>query len=108
MDLASKKCVPCEGGVVPFTKAQVQPYLSVVPGWELGEDGKSIHREYRFPDFKQALAFVNKVGAIAEDEGHHPDIMLGWGKVALALTTHAIKGLSENDFILAYKIDMKK
>ncbi len=105
MDLANKKCVPCEGGIDPFTSEQAKPYLDVVPGWTLAMDGKSIHRDYNFPDFKQALAFVNRVGGIAESEGHHPDIMLGWGKASISLTTHAIKGLSENDFILAYKID---
>jgi 4a-hydroxytetrahydrobiopterin dehydratase len=105
MDLAHKKCVPCEGGIDPFTREQAAPYLAVVPGWELDGRSTSIHREYRFSDFKAALAFVNKVGAIAESEGHHPDIELGWGKVAITLSTHAIKGLSENDFIVAYKID---
>ncbi len=105
MDLAHKKCVPCEGGIDPFNTEQAAPYLAVVPGWEMSADGTSIHREYTFPDFKKALDFVNGVGAIAESEGHHPDIVLQWGKVAISLSTHAIKGLSENDFILAYKID---
>lgn len=105
MDLGSKKCVPCEGGIDPFTAEQATPYLAVIPGWQLASDAKSIHREYRFKDFKEALVFVNRVGDLAEREGHHPDIALGWGKVGIVLTTHAIKGLSENDFILAYKID---
>ncbi len=105
MDLGSKKCVPCEGGIDPFDQEQIKPYLEVVPGWKVSDDSTSIHRDYTFKDFAEALAFVNKVGSIAESEGHHPDITLGWGKVGITLTTHAIKGLSENDFILAYKID---
>lgn len=108
MDLASKKCVPCEGGIDPFTAEQAAPYLAAVPGWSMAQDSLSIHRDYTFKDFAEALAFVNKVGAIAESEGHHPDINLGWGKVGLTLMTHAIKGLSENDFILAYKIDNQR
>lgn len=105
MDLGSKHCVPCEGGVQPFTHEQVKPYLAVVSGWTVDSDGKSIARAFKFRDFKSALAFVNKIGDIAEAEGHHPDIELGWGRVHVELSTHAIKGLSENDFIVAYKID---
>ncbi len=108
MDLGSKKCQPCEGGVAPFTRAQAEQYLEQVSGWQLAEDAKRISKRYKFPDFKRALDFVNQVGALAEDEGHHPDIMLSWGKVNLELSTHAIGGLSENDFILAYKIDHPK
>ena len=105
MDLASKHCVPCEGGVAPFTEQQAQPYLSATPGWSLGSDGTNIVRAFKFRNFNDALAFVNRVGAIAEEEGHHPDLELGWGRVHISLSTHAIKGLSENDFILAYKIN---
>lgn len=78
--------------------------LTAVPGWSIAEDGLSIHRLFTFKDFKEALAFTNQIGALAEDEGHHPDIELAWGKVAVTLSTHAIGGLSENDFILAAKI----
>ena len=90
MDLANKKCKPCEGGVKPFSRSEADPYLKVVPGWSLGDDGKSIYRRYAFPNFKKALAFVNTVGDIAESEGHHPDIELGWGKVIIHLSTHSI------------------
>ena len=104
MDLTAKKCVACEGGVPPLSGALLEPYLKEVTGWEV-VDGKKIRKVFTFPDFKSALAFVNKVGDIAESEGHHPDIQFGWGKVVIELTTHAIGGLSENDFILAAKID---
>lgn len=104
--LLSKKCVPCEGGIPPFTPEEVQQYLSQVPGWSAAGDSKNISREFRFKDFKEALAFVNQVGALAESEGHHPDIHLhGWNKVRLLHSTHAIGGLSENDFILAAKVN---
>ena len=104
MNLTSKKCVACEGGVPPLSGTLLEPYLKEVMGWEV-VDGKKIRKVFTFPDFKGALAFVNKVGEIAEAEGHHPGIQLGWGKVVIELTTHAIGGLSENDFILAAKID---
>lgn len=105
-ELAKKKCVPCEGGVAPLTPAQAQammPELNLE--WMLIDDARLLVRELQFKDFAEALAFVNQVGAIAEAEGHHPDISFGWGRVAIELTTHAIEGLSENDFIVAAKID---
>lgn len=105
MDLTAKKCVACEGGIPPLSGALLKKYLGEVKGWALAEDGEKIRKEFAFPDFKSALAFVDKVGARAEEEGHHPDIRLGWGKAIIELTTHAIGGLSENDFILAAKID---
>ena len=105
IDLAHKKCKPCDGGVLPFTEKQAQDYLNVTSGWVLNKDGKSIRKHYKFGNFKTALDFVNAVGAVAESENHHPDIVLKWGSVDIELSTHAIKGLSENDFILAYKID---
>lgn len=92
----------------PLNKIEAEVLLKQVPGWSLNEDTAHISREYTFKDFKKALAFVNGVGAIAEEEGHHPDVALSWGRVEIRLTTHAIKGLSENDFILAAKIDAKK
>ncbi|MBI3486038.1 4a-hydroxytetrahydrobiopterin dehydratase [Candidatus Daviesbacteria bacterium] len=105
LDLASKHCKPCEGGTAPFKKEEYQPYLKSVPKWK-DVEGKTIERNFKFENFKHALDFVNKVGAIAEEEGHHPDIYLhSFNKVKLTLTTHAISGLSENDFILASKID---
>lgn len=104
MDLTAKKCVACEGGVLPLSGVALEPYLQEVAGWNVVES-KKIRKEFTFPDFKSALAFVNKVGEIAESEGHHPDIQLGWGRVVVEIWTHAIGGLSENDFILAAKID---
>jgi len=104
-DLAEKKCVPCEGGVPPLDEPTARRYLASLTGWNLA-DGKRIRKEFAFKDFARALAFVNRVGAIAEAEGHHPDILIhSWNRVRLDITTHAIGGLSENDFILAAKID---
>jgi 4a-hydroxytetrahydrobiopterin dehydratase len=105
MDLAQKKCVPCEGGAVPLERAEAETLLKQVSGWSLGADGKKISKEFKFKDFLEAMAFANKITPIAEAEGHHPDLSIGWGKVGVELTTHAIGGLSENDFILAAKID---
>lgn len=106
MNLTEQKCVPCEGGVDPMTRSDAEAMLDFhLKGWTISDDTKSISKKYTFKDFKEALDFVNKVGAIAEKEGHHPDIELGWGKVNITLTTHAIGGLSQNDFIIAAKID---
>ena len=102
--LAKKKCVPCEGGVLPMPPEKSRQYLSQVLGWELIED-KKIRKEFKFADFKQSLDFVNKVGKIAEEEQHHPNITIIYNKVVISLTTHAIGGLSENDFIMAAKIN---
>ena len=104
-DLVQKKCVPCEGGTIPLQSAQIQEYLSQLKtAWDVIEQ-KKIRKEFKFKDFKEALDFVNKVGELAEQENHHPDISLAWGKVVVELSTHAINGLSENDFILAAKIE---
>jgi len=102
--LADKKCVPCRGGVPPLNGEALTTLHEQVPEWKV-ENQHHIHREFRFPDFKQALAFVNRVGEIAEQEGHHPDILLTWGKAAITLWTHKIDGLTESDFIMAAKID---
>jgi 4a-hydroxytetrahydrobiopterin dehydratase len=104
MDLAKKHCVPCEGGVDPLNPDRVPNYLKLVPGWTTA-DGKKITREFKFKDFKEAIAFVNKVADIAESESHHPDIHLFYNLVRLELSTHAIHGLHENDFVLAAKIN---
>jgi len=104
-DLAQKKCVACEGFETPFVREEAVVLLKQVKNWKLADDAKSISKEFTFKNFADALSFANKVGAIAEDEGHHPDLAVSWGKVGVFLTTHAIKGLSENDFILAAKID---
>lgn len=106
MVLTEKKCMPCEGGVQPFTEAQIQEYLSQLKtGWEV-LDAKKIHKNFRFQDFKEAMGFLNKVADIAEQENHHPDMrVFGYKNVEIELSTHAIGGLSENDFILAAKIE---
>lgn len=105
-DLTHKRCAPCEGGILRLDEAQVREHLRAVPHWRLGEDGKSIRREWRVKDFVTALDFFTRIGGLAEAEDHHPDLHLtGYRNVAIELSTHAIKGLSENDFILAAKID---
>jgi len=104
-DLLKKKCVPCEGGALPLDKVQAEKYMHMVTGWELSEDGKNITKTFKFKDFIGAINFVNKISEIAESEGHHPDINVRYNKVKLILSTHAVGGLSENDFILAAKID---
>lgn len=103
--LSQKHCVPCEDWVAPLTKEKYEPLLEQIIRWEVSDE-KLIWKEYKFKNFKEALGFVNKVGAIAEKEDHHPNIYLhNWNRVKIELTTHNIKGLSENDFILASKIN---
>ena len=107
-DLANKKCVPCEGNIPPFNTEEIHKYLKKVDGWEVLKDGKNIYyleKKFVFKDFLGSQNFVNEVGKISEQEGHHPDILFGWGYAKINISTHAIKGLSENDFILAAKID---
>ena len=104
-DLAKKKCVPCEAGAAPLTKEEAEKTLQQVKDWKLSGDAKHISREFAFANFLDAMAFANKITAVAEEEGHHPDLHISWGKVGVELSTHSIKGLSENDFILAAKID---
>ena len=104
-ELAKRHCAPCHGGTPRLTGGNLTWMASQLDaGWQLEGEAK-LRRGFRFPDFASALAFVNQVGAIAEAEGHHPDILLGWGKVEIELWTHAIDGLSDSDFILAAKID---
>lgn len=105
MALTDQTCVPCESGTMPLTIPEAQTLLKDIPSWTLSPDVKKISREFKFKNFAEALAFTNKVGTLAESEGHHPDLTLGWGKVGITLTTHAISGLSVNDFIVAAKID---
>ncbi len=103
--LAEKKCVPCQAGAEPLKgKALQEIHDQLDNGWELVEQTR-IEKEFRFDDFRQALAFVDRVGELAESEGHHPDLLLSWGRVKVTLWTHKIKGLHENDFVLAAKID---
>jgi 4a-hydroxytetrahydrobiopterin dehydratase len=105
--LIDKKCKPCEGGVAPLTESQARGFMKQLKAdWELLEGGKEIRKGYRFKNFKETMEFVNLVAAVAEGEGHHPDMEVSWGKCVIRLSTHAIKGLSENDFILAAKIDV--
>jgi 4a-hydroxytetrahydrobiopterin dehydratase len=105
-ELSHQHCKPCEGGVPPMTAKRVQELQGALPQWKLAGDGKAIRREWRMLDFAAALAFFNAIGAIAEAEDHHPDLHLtGYRNAAVELSTHAIGGLSENDFILAAKID---
>jgi 4a-hydroxytetrahydrobiopterin dehydratase len=104
MSLSGKTCVPCRGGVPPLTADEIRPLAAQVEHWTV-TGNHHIEKELAFPDFKNALAFVNKVGAIAEAQGHHPDIFLAWGKVGVKIWTHKIDGLTESDFILAAKID---
>jgi 4a-hydroxytetrahydrobiopterin dehydratase len=103
-DLTQKHCVPCEGGTLPFPPNAIAEYMPKVPLWKSVED-KNIAREFEFKDFKEAMVFVNKVAEIANAEDHHPDMYIFYNKVRLELSTHAIGGLSENDFIMAAKID---
>lgn len=103
-ELTKKKCEPCQKGTPPLTGEPLDSLMQQLEGWEL-IDEKKITKKYTFQDFAQALAFVNKVGALAESEGHHPDISFGWGKVKISLMTHKIGGLSESDFIFAAKCD---
>ena len=107
-DLLTKKCLPCEGGVTPFDISEIHKYQKKVDGWDITEDKNKIFfllKKFEFENFIESQNFVNKVGKISEEEGHHPDISFGWGYAEIKITTHAIKGLSENDFILAAKID---
>lgn len=105
-DLTRKKCVPCEGGAQPLAAPEVQQLLTAVPDWKLVSNGKAIQRSWKCRDFVSALKFVNSVGEIAEKEDHHPDIHItGYRNLTIEMSTHAINGLSENDFILAAKID---
>lgn len=103
MELTKKRCVPCEGGMKPLDKKQSDELLKQLPSWEI-RDGK-VTREFKFKNFVKAMEFVNKAAEIAENEGHHPDISIHYNKVKIELWTHAINGLSENDFIVAAKIE---
>ncbi len=103
--LCDLKCKPCEGGIPPLTPEQIVPLTAQIPEWKLAGDALSVSRELKFRDFKEAMAFVNRAADVAEREGHHPDMLIRWNRVLFTLSTHAIKGLSENDFVLAAKID---
>ena len=107
-DLSKKKCIPCEGGIPSFDITEIHKYLKKVDGWDVKEDDSKnfyLIKEFKFENFLKSQNFVNKVGVIAEKEGHHPDIWFGWGYAKIKIFTHAIMGLAESDFILAAKID---
>lgn len=104
MDLSNKKCVPCEVGGKPLTVSEATIFLRGMKGWQIKHSQK-IEKTWTFEDFKEAIDFVNRVADIAESEGHHPDIHIHYNEVLLELWTHEVKGLTENDFILASKID---
>jgi 4a-hydroxytetrahydrobiopterin dehydratase len=103
--LVGKTCTPCKGGVAPLTSQEAERFHTQVPQWEINDDARRIQRTFRFRNFRQSLTFVAGVGELAEAEGHHPDIRFGWGYAAVDLQTKKIKGLHENDFIMAAKID---
>ena len=105
-ELTQRQCSACEGGVPPLSSDEIRTYLSTLQAWKLTPDGKRIRREWRVQDFLTGLDFFHRVGQLAEQEGHHPDLhLVGYRNVAIEIWTHAIDGLSENDFILAAKID---
>ena len=109
-DLFNKKCVPCEGGVTPFDISEIHRYQKKINEWDVVKNEKDVfylEKKFTFKNFLESQSFVNEVGKISEEEGHHPEIIFGWGYAKINITTHAIEGLSENDFILASKIDKK-
>jgi 4a-hydroxytetrahydrobiopterin dehydratase len=105
MNLSSQKCTPCEVGGVPLNKDEVTFYAKDAPEWSVSSDLKKISRMWKFEDFKEAISFTNKIAVLAEEEGHHPDISIHYSEVTIELWTHAVGGLSVNDFIMAAKIE---
>ena len=103
--LVSKICTPCRGGIPPLTREQAELFQPQTPDWQLMDEAHRIERSFQFRNFREALTFVQEIGELAETEGHHPDISFGWGKATVSLQTKKIKGLHENDFIMATKID---
>ena len=104
MSLARKSCVPCRGGVPPLASQEIRPLLAELRDWVVVAD-HHLEKEWKFPDFASALAFVNRAGAICEEENHHADFELGWGRAKATIWTHKIDGLTESDFVLAAKLD---
>lgn len=103
-ELATRECVPCRGGVPPLKGDEIQGLLSKLDQWSVVNE-HHLTKVYKFKDFKESLAFVNRVGELAEQQGHHPDICFGWGRVEVTIWTHKIDGLTESDFVLGAKID---
>jgi 4a-hydroxytetrahydrobiopterin dehydratase len=103
-ELASLQCVPCQGGVPALKGKELDEFRKKLPGWDVANE-HHLYKAFTFPDFRQALDFVNRVGELAEEQGHHPDIYLTWGKVEVTIWTHKIDGLTQSDFVMAAKID---
>lgn len=103
--LAARTCTPCRGGIPPLSPEEAEAHRRQTPDWALHDGARRIERRFEFKDFAGAFAFVERAAALAEQEGHHPDIAFGWGYVTVSLHTHKIKGLHENDFIVAAKLD---
>ena len=103
-DLADLQCVPCRGGVPPLAGAEIEKLMEQLEGWQAVNE-HHLQKTYPFKDFRESLAFVNRIGTLAEQQGHHPDICFGWGKAEVTIWTHKIDGLTESDFVLAAKID---
>jgi len=107
-DLSKKKCIPCDGNIPAMEINEIHKYLKKVDGWDVKKDIKEsyfIERDFKFKNFQESQKFVNSVGDLAEEQGHHPDISFGWGYVKIKILTHAIQGLAESDFVLAAKIN---
>jgi 4a-hydroxytetrahydrobiopterin dehydratase len=105
--LADRQCVPCKGGVPPLTSNEIEPLLAQVDGWD-AVDAHHLEKQYKLKNFREALELVNRIGAIAEEQNHHPDIFLAWGRVRVTIWTHKINGLTESDFIFAAKCDVAR
>lgn len=105
MELWERRCVPCRGGIPPLSAEDAGRLLAEVPGWTLAEEGTAIRREFRFRNFAEAMELARRIGEIAEAEGHHPDLSVGWGYCAVSFRTHAIRGLHGNDFVMAAKVN---
>jgi 4a-hydroxytetrahydrobiopterin dehydratase len=103
--LVAKRCTPCQGGIPPMSCDIAEKYLPDVPGWDLQDNATKLKRNYKFKNFMDAMTFAQKVGALCEEEGHHPDISFGWGYCKVVFQTHKIDGLHENDFIMAAKVN---
>ena len=110
-ELAEKNCIPCRGGILPFDISEIHKYLKKIDGWDVKKNKDNIHfleKNFKFKNFSESQKFVNEAGNIAEAQGHHPDVIFGWGYAKIKIFTHKIKGLVESDFILAAKIDKIK
>ena len=105
MNLTAKKCTPCQGGIPPMSCDIAEKYLKDIPGWELVANATKVKRTFKFSNFVDALGFAQRVGELCEEEGHHPDITIGWGYCSVEFQTHKINGLHENDFIMAAKVN---